>query len=70
LKHFAVCDAGKIPESLFSLACLQTLILRDNSFVGSIPESIGKCTLLEDVDFGANQLTGTNISATRNENMI
>lgn len=50
---------GQIPASLSSLAHLKLIFLNDNDLSGTIPPSFFfNCTLLKNVDFSGNRLTG------------
>jgi len=50
---------GSLTEEMFNqLPFLQILSLDNNQFKGSIPRSIGNCTLLEELYLGDNCFTG------------
>ncbi|KAK1299195.1 putative inactive leucine-rich repeat receptor-like protein kinase [Acorus calamus] len=50
---------GNLPEQLFSIDGLESLVLYGNSFVGSIPPGIGKLVYLQILDLSENSLNGS-----------
>ncbi|KAL0428549.1 UNVERIFIED_CONTAM: Leucine-rich repeat receptor-like tyrosine-protein kinase PXC3 [Sesamum latifolium] len=49
---------GSIPESIFTMEKLETLVLTQNRLTGYIPDSIGKCKGLSSIRIGNNKLIG------------
>ncbi|KAJ9160369.1 hypothetical protein P3X46_025777 [Hevea brasiliensis] len=53
-----LCLGGTLAPDLRNLFHIKSIILRNNSFTGVIPEGIGKLKELEVLDFGYNNVTG------------
>jgi Leucine-rich repeat (LRR) protein len=47
---------GQVPDEVFSLAHMETLIIADNDLT-SVPDAIGTLTQLRTLDLGHNALT-------------